>query len=271
MQLNRILVLTPLLVAGRALAQDDRPKFSVPEPKMVERRPSGPLIITELQYQLAGQEDRFPNALAELGRFFKEASVAKKVEAELSWNQLPADNPRLKQAALVYMTGNQAVLQFGDSEKKGLAEYLNRGGLLYAEDIRASGAQGNLDGRNAGVEGTPFDRQFKALMRDPLVLGENGGRWVRVSKKHPLYSSCFDFPDGPPMGAASGGNVTDLEMLELRGRVAVIFSDLNISWYWGDFLASSRDRGLQFGVNLIVFAITQRAAGPPMRSTEEKR
>ena len=56
---------------------------------------------------------------------------------------------------------------------------------------------------------------------------------------------------------ATGGNVFDLEMLELRGRVAVVFSDLNLSWYWGDPMADARERGLQFGVNLIVFALTQ--------------
>jgi len=39
----------------------------------------------------------------------------------------------------------------------------------------------------------------------------------------------------------------------------VIFSDLNISWYWGAPLADSRDRGLQFGCNLIIYAMTQQA------------
>ena len=61
----------------------------------------------------------------------------------------------------------------------------------------------------------------------------------------------------PPMGGAPSGNVFDLEMLEVRGRVAVVFSDLNISWYWGDQNAEGRERGLQFGVNLIVYALTQ--------------
>lgn len=252
--------------AASALAQDERPKFSVPEPKKEERRPAGSLTITELQYQLTSQEDRFPPALPELVRFFKGVSATKKIETELNWNQLPADSPRLRQAALLYMTGNQAVLQFSEAEKKGLGEYLNGGGLLYVEDIRISDAASGLDRQDAGMEGTPFDRQFKALMRDPLVLGENGAHWDRIAKKHPLYAICFDFPDGPPMGGAPGGNVYELEMLQIRGRVAVIFSDLNISWYWGDPLASSRDRGLQFGANLIVFAMTQRAAGSGIRS-----
>ena len=116
---------------------------------------------------------------------------------------------------------------------------------------------GELSGRNAGVEGTLFDRQFKDLMQNPLVLGSDGAKWQRIAKTHPLYYSFFDFEDGPPMGGASGGNVFDLEMLELRGRIAVVFSDLNISWYWGDPFADARERGLQFGVNLIVYALTQ--------------
>jgi hypothetical protein len=266
MQMRIHLCLAPaLLLAAGALAQDERPRFSVPEPKAAERRPAGALTITELQYQMATQSDRFPTALPELVRFFKGVSGARKLETEINWNQLPADSPHLRQAALLYMTGNQAVLQFSEAEKKGLAEYLLGGGLLYAEDIRPSNAPGGLAGSDAGVEGTPFDRQFKALMRDPLVLGEAGARWEKVPKSHPLYAICFDFADGPPMGAAQGGNVHELAMLTLRGRAAVIFSDLNISWYWGDPLAESRDRGLQFGANLIVFAMTQRAAGPGMR------
>lgn len=271
MRINRCPVLAILLVAASVLAQDERPRFSPPEPKAAARRPAGTLTITELQYQMTSQEDRFSTALHELVRFFKEASGVRKIETELIWNQLPADSPHLKQAALLYMTGNHALLQFSDAEKKGLGEYLNGGGLLYAEEIRQSDALNGLDGKDAGVEGTPFDRQFKALMRDPLVLGETGGHWEEIAKTHPLYSTCFDFPDGPPMGGAPGGNVFELKMLQVRGRVAVIFSDLNISWYWGDALAASRDRGLQFGANLIVFAMTQRAAGPPMRSAEEKR
>jgi hypothetical protein len=259
---HKCLILAALLAPAAALPQDDRPRFSPPEPKVAERRSVGALTITELQYQLTTQADRFSTALPELVRFFKEVSGVKKIETELNWNQLPADSPRLKQATLALMTGNQAILQLGEAEKKGLAEYLNGGGLLYAEEIRQSDAVNGLDGKDAGVEGTPFDRQFKALLRDPLVLGENGGRWERIPKTHPLYTICFDFADGPPMGGASGGNVFELEMLQLRGRVAVIFSDLNISWYWGDPLAASRDRGLQFGTNLIVFAMTQRAAGP---------
>lgn len=265
------LVLAVLLMTGPALPQDDRPKFSLPEPQMAERRPAGSFTITELEYQLAGPEDCFPIALPEVVRFFREADATRKIGADLNWNQLRADDPHLKQAGLAYMTGNQAVLHFDDAEKKGLGEYLTGGGLLYAEDIRVSGVGRGLRGRSAGLAGTPFDQQFKILMRDPLVLGENGARWEPMPKNHPLYTLCYDFSAGPPMGGAPGGSVCELEALEQRGRVMVIFSDLNISWYWGDPLAISRDHGLRFAANLIVFAMAQQAARAAMPSAEVKR
>ena len=65
----------------------------------------------------------------------------------------------------------------------------------------------------------------------------------------------------PPLAATTqDSNVFDLEMLQVRGRVAVIFSDLNISRFWGNVEDGSRLRGLQFGANLIVSALTQKMA-----------
>lgn len=37
----------------------------------------------------------------------------------------------------------------------------------------------------------------------------------------------------------------------------MVFSDLKDSWYWADPLADTRERGLQFGINLIIFALPQ--------------
>ena len=39
----------------------------------------------------------------------------------------------------------------------------------------------------------------------------------------------------------------------MRGRTAVIFSDLNISWFWGNLEADGRDRSLQFGSTLVIY------------------
>jgi hypothetical protein len=211
--------------------------------------------MTVVDYDIADKNrDRFPTAVEELMRYMRDHT---KINARIEGTTLEFSDPRIMEAPMIYMTGNDAVLQISDTEKTNLGDYLKNGGFLYAEEIRQSDAENGLDGKEAGVSGTPFDRQFKALMKDPQVLGSDGSKWQKVPKSHPLYYSFWDFPDGPPMGGAPGGNVFDLEMLELRGRVAVVFSDLNVSWYWGDPLADARERGLQFGVNLIVYSLTQ--------------
>ena len=248
-----------LLIAAGTLAQPgEKPKITIPEP--TRQSPSTPeqtFTITVVEYNMAQKNrDSFTQAIPELIAFFRTGTD---VNARLRWNKLHLNNPSAVQASLLYMTGNDAVVQFADQEKKNLGEYLRKGGLLFAEDIRHSSEERGLTGMEAGVMGTPFDRQLKALLRDPLVLGGQGQNWQKIPRDHPLYRSYFDFPDGPPRGGAPGGNVTDLEMLQVRGRTVVIFSDLNISWYWGDALADARQRGLQFGCNLIVFALTQQA------------
>jgi len=211
--------------------------------------------MSVIDYDLADKNvDRFPTAVEELMRYMRDHT---QINARIEGTTLRLSDATIFKQPFLYMTGNSAIFQFSDTEKENLGEYIKEGGFLYAEEIRKADSDGSLVGRNAGVEGTIFDRQFKDLMRDQKVLGTDGSRWQRVVKDHPLYFSFYDFGDGPPRGGAPGGNVFDLEMLEIRGRVAVVFSDLNISWYWGDPQADARERGLQFGVNLIIFALTQ--------------
>jgi hypothetical protein len=83
------------------------------------------------------------------------------------------------------------------------------------------------------------------------------------SQDHPLYHCYFEFPDGPPLTGAPGRDIVDLEMLEVRGRVAVIFSDLNLTWSWANQEVRYGLNSLRLGANLIVFATAQRIAGFP--------
>jgi len=252
-------------IAGSAWAQPgEKPKIEIPEPKIEipepkrENRPvGGEFTITVVQYEISDwKQDSFPLGIPELVRFFKENTT---FETPLRWNKHRLGDPRIMQASMLYMTGQNAVFQISDKEKKNLGKYLKEGGFLFAEDIRHGRPESGLTGLEVGGSGTPFDRQLKALLRHPAVLGSQGQSWQKIPPDHPLYRSYFDFSDGPPLGGAPDGNVFDLEMLPVRGRAVVIFSDLNISWYWGDPRAHERERGLQFGCNLIVFALTQQA------------
>jgi len=257
----RALLLIALLCAP-TFAQDERPDLSVPEPPRQRSTPmpGSSLTIVQVDYNNAVKDhDYFSLSAEQLVRFTRTATD---IEVQLNWRKLTFDDPRIMDALMLYMTGFDVVIRVNEREKNNLAQYLRNGGLLFAEDILPL----VTDERNlrAGITGTPFDRQFKALIKDPQVLGKEGARWRKLPKTHPLYSAYFDFPDGPPLSGSRLGNVFALEALELRGRVAVVFSDLNISWFWGNLEASGRDRSLQFGTNLVVFALTQKYAGRPL-------
>ena len=240
---------------------EPRPTLAIPEP--ARRAPSrrGADLLVDLTYPRASLGwDRLPQALPELLRFAREET-----ELEQPYQVLRCElgNPRLQGAVLVYLTGNDAALEFSTAEKKNLGQYLSSGGLLLADDIRpVRPPQLSTD---VGRPGTPFDRQVKVLLRDRRVLGQEGTHWVKIPNDHPLYSSYFRFPAGAPAGSAPGGQVDYLEMLQRRGRVVAILSDLNLGWAWAWDEAPGRLRALRLGVNLLVFSTAQHAAGPALR------
>jgi hypothetical protein len=251
-------VMAVLAAVGTASAQSaEKPRDVAPEPQ--RRSPSSRTVsLVVVQYDvLDPNRDVFTQAPGELARF---VGQQERLRLQVQWRRLTLGDPGIAAATLLYMTGWDAVLRLGEAERTSLGKYLLSGGLIFGDDIRHTDPNTGLVGLGAGTAGTPFDRQFKELLRSPDVLGEAGERWERVPKDHALYAIVFGFPDGPPLGGAWGGNVVDLEMLQHRGRVVALFSDLNISYYWGDLLGDprARERGLQFGANLLVFALTQR-------------
>ena len=223
-------------IAGSAWAQPgEKPKISIPEPKResMPGRGGAEFTITVVQYEISDRErDIFPLAIPELVSFFKEHTS---LETQLRWNKHQLGDSRLKQASMLYMTGQDAVFQIEDKEKKNLGKYLAEGGFLFAEDIRHANPENGLTGMQAGVSGTSFDQQLKGLMRDPQVLGERGQRWQKVPQEHPLFNSYWDFPNGPPKGGtgrqrvrpgdaagarANGGNLQRPEHQLVLGRSA---------------------------------------------------
>jgi len=235
----------------------------VVEPRRQTRAVSRQQRIVAIRYALAEEGvDQFSASLPELVHFANQETQFDDVvfvddEASLS-------DPNLGNPLLLYLSGNTAQLKLGAREKLWLGGYLMGGGLLFAEDVRPPA----LFRSDVARSGTPFDRQLKALLADGRVLGDAGQAWRTIGHDHPVYQAFFEFPGGPTLGTSSGrrwrsGSVTELEMLEIRGRVAVVFSDLNISYGWASMEATGRRRALQFGTNLLVFALAEQRAGPP--------
>tara|TARA_B100000959_G_scaffold281151_1_gene344573 strand:+ start:976 stop:1302 length:327 start_codon:yes stop_codon:yes gene_type:complete len=90
--------------------------------------------------------------------------------------------------------------------------------------------------------------------------GGSEGRRVCVGSRR-LASGTAPSSAAGALGEVRLRQLTALEQLVYRGRVAVIFSDLNISYAWSASEALGRQRSLQFGANLVIFALAQYAAG----------
>jgi hypothetical protein len=250
-------------VAGAQLSEPDttpavRPQLPTVEPRRLARQVTGPQQIVAMRYPQAQEgRDTFSAAVPELVEF-----LAKEVPLpglRYVAGQSFFSDPGYEDALLLYLSGDRAELDLVPQHKTRLRHYLVEGGLLYAEDVRALPLVWRSD---VASTGTPFDRQFKALMVE--VLGADGRDWQVVAKDHPLYSAYFTFPDGPPLTSVARRRalqrIQELEMLETRGRVSVVFSELNIGSAWANPTAEGRRRALQFGANVVVFAMAQYAA-----------
>ena len=141
------------------------------EPVRQARRLDGVQRFVALRYPTAADGiDHFNTSLPELVRFLgSEVAIAdtRFVAEEGSLGSFAFDDP-----LLLMITGNRAVMRVSDSQKRMLGDYPKKGGMLFAEDVRAPLRGASSD---VGHSGTPFDRMLKSLLADPLVL-DNAGK-----------------------------------------------------------------------------------------------
>ncbi len=152
--------------------------------------------------------------------------------------------------------------RLSDSESNNLGLYLVQGGFLFAESVPPGWSSY-----------FPAYQTIRGMIRRALetqgLLEHSDWDLERLPKDHPVYHCYFDF-DGPPVGTEWKReeyiNIDYLEGVILEGRVLAIISQKNYAHPWADWgiLPHYRDkdptRQLQFGVNLIIFALTQEGS-----------
>ncbi len=197
-----------------------------------------------------------PRAMQNLAEYL-ETYTDIKVDIQQRFTMDDGDLIRLK-VPLIFVTGHYQ-LEYNASEARNLGEYLRAGGFLLVDD-------------SYFLKGGPFDTSARALIREALGADAN---FEVLPGDHWLYHCFFDF-DGPPAGddIARGpypgrGTPTIYEYLEaifLNGRMVVLFSNKSLNNAWnGDWRVNPASRGgpindtrqMQFGVNILVFALTQ--------------
>ncbi len=169
------------------------------------------------------------------------------------------DSKELNTVPFLYMMGFQSGVRYTKEEALNIGKYLRSGGFLFIDD------------GNAYQPGA-FNITARQMLRDALGYD---AVFEKVPKTHALFNVWESF-NGPPSGddmVRYDRNVREVkeiypfvEAIFLNGRMAVLISNrgYNFAWgYWKILPASlngpfDNTRQLQFGLNVVVFALTQR-------------
>lgn len=163
------------------------------------------------------------------------------------------DSEKLMDSPMVVLTG-ETVFDYSAADAANLGQYLKNGGFLFFDD--------------SGIPmiGSPIDRTARQLMVDALgpdIVFE------KLPNDHRLYHCFFDF-NGPPIGFDYRFSkelhepYNFLEGVYIDGRLAILISNKAYCKFWDHAYIGEKSHGmgdptrqLQFGVNIVVFALTQ--------------
>ena len=185
-----------------------------------------------------------------------------KIHVDFS-TRLSLSSKELRETPWVFVPAVNFTLTEG--ELANLGKYLESGGFLLAD---------------AGIwVGGDTDAFIRQMIRDALATVGRDARFRRLPANHPIYHAFFDF-DSPPKALVGGpgygtsgpvgegrNSVDYLIGVEVEGRLAAVISyqNLGIAWenipvYQDKKLYLDNTRLLQFGINTIVFALTQEGS-----------
>ena len=171
------------------------------------------------------------------------------------------DSRELFNTPWVYTTTHEATKGFTitASESANLGTYLVSGGFILTEPVSVQGPR---------VVGTPWEVALRQMLKDALASQNavHGRDWSfePLPNTHPIYHCFFDFDGAPPSLEAWPVVVPDyLEGITLEDRLVAIASSKAYFYPWSQRLNEymmDPTRPLQFGVNMLVFVLTQEGS-----------
>ena len=160
---------------------------------------------------------------------------------------LALSDPRMLSAPLCYLSGHKLV-EFTPDERRNFERYVRSGGFVFADDC------------NHDIDGL-FAKSFEEQMAS--IFGPSALR--KLPNGHPLYSSFFRFPDGPPStGFELNGWGDDLvhdylKGISIDGRLGVLYSNKDYGCEWDYDWRNKRwlaEDNTKFAVNIVMYALT---------------
>ncbi len=146
-----------------------------------------------------------------------------------------------------YISGHKLV-EFDDKERSNFEKYVNNGGFVFADDCNH-----DIDGLFA----KSFEQQMATIFGTDVLK--------KIPNDHELYSSFFEFEDGPPTTSYELNGWGDdlvhdyLKAIEINGRIGVLYSNKDYGCEWDYEFKNKRwlaKDNTQFAINIIVYAMT---------------
>jgi len=205
--------------------------------------PNNKFFFTRLQYE-SGDWDvdqRMPsNILNSLVEY-----TTLKVDTRENIIALSSDD--IFQCPFCYLSGHKLV-QFTKKERENFEKYVNNGGFVFVDDC------------NHDIDGL-FAKSFERQIED--IFGAKALK--KIPNDHELYSTFFEFEDGPPTTSQElngwGDDIVHeyLKAIEINGRIGVLYSNKDYGCEWDYDFRNKRWYKIdntRFGVNIIMYALT---------------
>jgi hypothetical protein len=157
-------------------------------------------------------------------------------------------SPEIFHHPFLYLTGHLPVF-FDDAESRNLVDFVERGGLIFIDD------------HNHDIDGA-----FHRSVTSEIARLFGADALQAIPNEHELYSSFFEFEDGPPItghelsGWGDGLIHRNLFQVEVDGRIGVLYSNKDYSSEWSYHAVNKRFLAVdntRFGVNILVYALTR--------------
>ncbi len=198
---------------------------------------SGGVQMARLKYGGGGDWYNDPSAEINLLKFVAEKT---NVKTKPEYVYVDASSSDIFNYPVLFATGH-GNMNLSDAEARNLREYLERGGFLYVDD-------------DYGLD-KYFRREIKKIFPNKKL--------VELPFDYGLYHVFYDFPYGPPKIHEHDGKPPQGFGIFINKRLAVYYTyESNPSDGWADAEVhhdpeNIREEALKFGVNLILWAITQ--------------
>lgn len=203
----------------------------------VSSQGSGEFEIARAKYRGGGDWYNDPSALSNLITFTKQRLP---ISISESYRDVSLGSRDLYSYPFVFLTGHGNIT-LNNSEVSNLRAYLENGGFLYIDD----------------------DYGLDEFIRPVLKKVFPDEELIELPFSHPIYKQVFEFENGLPKIHEHDNEAPKGYGLFRNGKLVVFYTyESNLSDGWADpeihnNPASIRQKALEMGANILVYALTQ--------------